>query len=136
MVKREEMAHVLRVVKEMSGLKARQWVRLKRGIFKDDLGEIDFVEPSQNMVHLKLLPRIDYTRNRGVLKNTQTSVSSVLDFSKLGFEKKLQVLLAGCCWCRLLCLHCCLVMMMMVIGVGDDNIASNSTASLVEIHFY
>lgn len=27
--------------------------------------QVDWVDLSQNMVHLKLLPRIDYTRKRG-----------------------------------------------------------------------
>jgi len=33
--------------------------------------QVDYVEPSQNVVHLKLLPRIDYTRHRGALKSMQ-----------------------------------------------------------------
>lgn len=38
------------------------------GIFKDDLAQVDFVDPSQNSVHLKLIPRIDYNRMRGALR--------------------------------------------------------------------
>jgi len=33
--------------------------------------QVDYVEPSQNVVHLKLLPRVDYTRHRGALKSVQ-----------------------------------------------------------------
>ncbi len=40
MVPIKEMTDVLRVVKETSGLKSKQWVRLKRGIFKDDLAQV------------------------------------------------------------------------------------------------
>lgn len=40
MVPIREMTDVLRVVKEQSGLKPKQWVRLKRGIFKDDLAQV------------------------------------------------------------------------------------------------
>ncbi|KAK3101764.1 hypothetical protein FSP39_006184 [Pinctada imbricata] len=71
MVPIKEMTDVLRVVKEVATLKAKAWVRLKRGLYKDDLAQVDYVEPAQNIVHLKLLPRIDYTRKRGVLKYPQ-----------------------------------------------------------------
>lgn len=68
MVAIKEMTDVLRVVKEQTGLKRKQWVRLKRGIFKDDLAQVDYVDTSQNNVSLKLLPRIDYSRMRGALR--------------------------------------------------------------------
>ena len=68
MVPIKEMTDVLKVVKETANLKPKQWVRLKRGVFKDDLAQIDYVEPSQNMVHVKLIPRVDYTKPRGVLR--------------------------------------------------------------------
>ena len=68
MVPIKEMTDVLRVVKEQVGLKPKQWVRLKRGVFKDDLAQVDYVDMAQNQVHLKLLPRIDYSRFRGALR--------------------------------------------------------------------
>lgn len=40
MVPIKEMTDVLRVVKEMAHLREKQWVRLKRGIFKDDLAQV------------------------------------------------------------------------------------------------
>lgn len=43
MVSRNEMPDVLRVIKETAHLKVKQWVRLKRGIFKDDLAQVRFV---------------------------------------------------------------------------------------------
>lgn len=72
MVPIKEMTDVLRVVKEQAGLKAKQWVRLKRGIYKDDIAQVDYVDLAQNQVHLKLLPRIDYTRPRGALRTAQS----------------------------------------------------------------
>lgn len=69
MVPITEMTDVLRVTKEQTGLKPKQWVRLKRGVYKDDLGQIDYVDLAQNQVHLKLLPRIDYTKMRGAMKD-------------------------------------------------------------------
>ncbi len=40
MVPLNEMTDVMRVVKEQVGLKAKQWVRIKRGVFKDDLAQV------------------------------------------------------------------------------------------------
>ena len=72
MVPIKEMTDVLRVVKEQVGLKPKQWVRLKRGVFKDDLAQVDYVDMAQNQVSLKLLPRIDYTRLRGALRTSSS----------------------------------------------------------------
>ena len=69
MVPISEMTDVLRVTKEQVGLKPKQWVRLKRGLYKDDIAQIDYVDLAQNQVHLKLLPRIDYQRMRGALRD-------------------------------------------------------------------
>ncbi|CAG7786018.1 unnamed protein product, partial [Allacma fusca] len=69
MVPITEMTDVLRVTKEQVGLKPKQWVRLKRGLYKDDIAQIDYVDLAQNQVHLKLLPRIDYQRMRGALRD-------------------------------------------------------------------
>ncbi len=83
MVPFKQMTDVLRVVKEQVGLKSKQWVRLKRGLFKDDLAQVDYVDVAQNMVSLKLIPRIDYSRPRGALR---TSASD--DASKKALKKK------------------------------------------------
>jgi transcription elongation factor SPT5 len=80
MVPIKEMTDVLRVVKEQTGLKVKQWVRLKRGLYKDDIAQVDYVDLAQNQVHLKLLPRIDYTRFRGALRSTQT-VSKIVVYN-------------------------------------------------------
>ncbi|KAL9705559.1 hypothetical protein quinque_009077 [Culex quinquefasciatus] len=72
MVPIKEMTDILKVVKEQTGLKPKQWVRLKRGIYKDDIAQVDYVDLAQNQVHLKLLPRIDYTRLRGALRTTSS----------------------------------------------------------------
>lgn len=72
MVPIKEMTDVLKVVKDQSTLRSKQWVRLKRGLYKDDIAQVDYVDLAQNQVHLKLLPRIDYTRLRGALRTTQS----------------------------------------------------------------
>ena len=52
MVPIKEMTDVLRVVKEAAGLKVKQWVRIKRGVFKDDLAQVDYVDVASNQVTL------------------------------------------------------------------------------------
>lgn len=71
MVPIKEMTDVMRVIKDQVKLKSGCWVRLKRSIFKDDIAQVDYVTSAQNSVHLKLIPRIDYTRMRGALRNTE-----------------------------------------------------------------
>ena len=75
------MTDVMKVVKEAANLKPKQWVRLKRGVFKDDLAQIDFVEPSQNQVHVKLIPRIDYSKLRGHLRGSRDVSGYCSDWS-------------------------------------------------------
>jgi transcription elongation factor SPT5 len=71
MVPVNEMTDVLRVVKDgaSSHLKQGSWVRIKRGIYKDDIAQVDYVDTSRNKVVLKMLPRVDYSRKRGPLKD-------------------------------------------------------------------
>lgn len=73
---KQEMTDVLNVVKAETGLKPKQWVRLRRGQYKDDIAQVDYVDMAQNQVHLKLLPRIDYTRLRGALRTNQPEADS------------------------------------------------------------
>jgi len=78
MVPISEMTDVLRVTKEQAGLKPKQWVRLKRGIYKDDLAQIDYVDLAQNQCHLKLLPRIDYNRARGAKRDPKQVLFKII----------------------------------------------------------
>lgn len=43
MVPIREMTDVMKVVKEVVSVKPKQWVRLKRGIYKDDLAQVYIV---------------------------------------------------------------------------------------------
>ena len=65
MVPTNQMKDVLRVIKTTQQLKPGMWVRLKRGIYKDDLAQVDYVEAAQNQVSVKMIPRIDYNKPRG-----------------------------------------------------------------------
>lgn len=71
MVPISEMIEVLKVAKDTSNLKVGQWVRLKRGLYKDDLAQVDYVDMAQNQIHLKLIPRVDYSRKRGTLRDKE-----------------------------------------------------------------
>ncbi|XP_065199636.1 transcription elongation factor SPT5-like isoform X2 [Planococcus citri] len=71
MVPIKEMTDILRVAREKVGLKPRQWVRIKRGLYKDDIAQVDYVDIAQNRVSLKLLPRIDYTIPSKALRAVQ-----------------------------------------------------------------
>ena len=44
MVPIKEMTDVMRVVKETANLKPKQWIRLKRGVFKDDLAQVQYLD--------------------------------------------------------------------------------------------
>lgn len=47
MVPIKEMTDVLKVVKEVANLKPKSWVRLKRGIYKDDIAQVPGREGGQ-----------------------------------------------------------------------------------------
>ena len=66
MVPIKEIPDVLRVLKDVVRLKPGTWVRLKRTLLKVDLAQVESVDTAQSNVTLKLIPRIDYTRRRGV----------------------------------------------------------------------
>ena len=53
MVPIREMTDVMRVVKETSGVKRGSWVRIKRGIFKDDVAQV-------SARHVKFTEEIHY----------------------------------------------------------------------------
>ncbi|CAK9291026.1 unnamed protein product [Gordionus sp. m RMFG-2023] len=89
MVPINEMVDVLKVVKEIRSLKPKTWVRLRRGIYKDDIAQVNFVEHGQNIANLKLVPRIDYKRNRGVLRHLNTP-NSTSDPTATNASKKSQ----------------------------------------------
>lgn len=42
MIPTKEMSDVLKVLKEVTNLKSKMWVRLKKGLYKDDLAQVIF----------------------------------------------------------------------------------------------
>ncbi|KAL5255685.1 hypothetical protein ACHWQZ_G011050 [Mnemiopsis leidyi] len=71
MVPINEMADVLKVVSEPMAIKTHSWVRIKRGVYRDDLAQIDYVEHNQNKVVCKMLPRIDYKKVKSMYKDRE-----------------------------------------------------------------
>ncbi|KHJ40729.1 Supt5 repeat protein [Trichuris suis] len=76
MVPISEMPDVLNVVKDLQALKPGVFVRLKRTMFRDDLAQVDWVDLAQKVVHLKLIPRIDYTRMRGSRRTADATANA------------------------------------------------------------
>jgi transcription elongation factor SPT5 len=65
MVPIKGMTDILRVVKTSYGIQKGSWVRVKRGVYRDDLAKVEHCDTTQNTVTLKLIPRIDYSKKRG-----------------------------------------------------------------------
>jgi len=62
----KEMTSVLRVVKKNVELKRDGWVRVKRGTYRNDIGQIQEIDQQRRRVVVKLIPRLDFS----VLKST------------------------------------------------------------------
>ncbi|CAF2664980.1 unnamed protein product [Rotaria sp. Silwood2] len=83
------MTDILRVVKTTYRIKKKgSWVHVKRGIYRDDLAKVKHCDMIQNMVTLKLIPRIDYTKKRGELRRTSNDQSDIVPEQHQGFKKK------------------------------------------------
>ena len=88
MVPIKGMTDILRVVKTADGIKKGSWVRVKRGIYRDDLAKVEQCDKIQNMVTLKLIRRIDYTRKRGGPRGTSNDQSDIVPEPHQTFKKK------------------------------------------------
>ncbi|CAF1287656.1 unnamed protein product [Rotaria sp. Silwood1] len=62
MVSIKKMTDILRVVNTTYGIKKGSWIRVKRGIYRDNLAKVEHCNVIQNMVTIKVIPRIDYTK--------------------------------------------------------------------------
>lgn len=90
-VPKDEMPQVMKTTKAKVGLRAKQFVRIAKGLFKGDLAEIVMIDSGKDMVHVKLFPRIDYTKTRGLPKAEQMAGNSRKIFNKppqKAFESK------------------------------------------------
>ncbi|KAI6202252.1 Micro-fibrillar-associated protein 1 containing protein [Aphelenchoides besseyi] len=87
MVPLGEMVDTLKVVKNVPKLKVGDYVRLKRTMYKGDLAQVDWIEVARNQVHLRLLPRIDYKKKRGFLKDSQNDDDEYGDEELSTFKK-------------------------------------------------
>ncbi|OQV17540.1 Transcription elongation factor SPT5 [Hypsibius exemplaris] len=64
LIRISEMTDVLKIVKAVPRLKERQWVRIERGIYKDDAAQVEFVDETASSISLRIIPRIDYAHLR------------------------------------------------------------------------
>lgn len=66
MVPIKEMTDVLKVVKEVANLKPKSWVRLKRGIYKDDIAQVggDGAAEWAVFIYAALLPFHSLSKNQ------------------------------------------------------------------------
>lgn len=69
MVPIAEMVDTLKVVKNIPTLKPGAYVRLVKTQYKGDLARVDSVDVASNRVYLILVPRIDYTKMRGGMRD-------------------------------------------------------------------
>lgn len=88
MIPIKEMTDILRVVKPANAITKGSWVRVKRGIYRDDLAKVEQCDMAQNLVILKLIPRIDYSRKRGVTKTNPKDQSDIVPEPHNSFKKK------------------------------------------------
>jgi transcription elongation factor SPT5 len=89
MVPIKGMTDILRVVKTSYGIKKGSWVRVKRGIYRDDLAKVEHCDMAQNTVTIKLIPRIDYTKKRGGgSRGPSNDQSNIVPEPHQNFKKK------------------------------------------------
>lgn len=88
MVPIKGMTDILRVVKTSFGIKKGSWVRIKRGIFRDDLAKVEQCDMAQNTVLVKLIPRIDYAKKRGGPRGAASDRSGIVPESNPMIKKK------------------------------------------------
>ena len=89
MVPIKGMTDILRVVKTTSAIKKGSWVRIKRGMYRDDLAKVEYCDTAQNLVTVKLIPRIDYSRKRGESsRNSANDQSNIVPEPRQNFKKK------------------------------------------------
>ncbi|CAF1071659.1 unnamed protein product [Rotaria magnacalcarata] len=88
MVPIKGMTDILRVVKTTYGIKKGSWVRVKRGVYRDDLAKVEQCDMVQNLVTLKLIPRIDYSRKRGGPRGISNDQSNIVPEPHQAAKKK------------------------------------------------
>ena len=66
----EEMTDVLKVIKKSDKLKKNDFVRLTKGLYKNDLAQVyRFIEGKENYVMIRLIPRLDIKGEKELMDN-------------------------------------------------------------------
>ncbi|TKR68130.1 hypothetical protein L596_024159 [Steinernema carpocapsae] len=68
MVPLSEMQDTMKVIRYKPQVRKGDFVRLAKTMYKGDLAQVDWVNGPENKINLKLIPRIDYTKKRGALR--------------------------------------------------------------------
>jgi transcription elongation factor len=58
-----EMTSIFNIVRKTNTLKVGQWVRMKNGVYRGDLGRIETRPNARGQVVVRLIPRVDYAEN-------------------------------------------------------------------------
>ncbi|KAI6242257.1 Transcription elongation factor SPT5 [Aphelenchoides fujianensis] len=85
----DQMVDTLKVVKKTPNLKADDYVRVTRTMYKGDLAQVDWVDVAQNQVCLRLLPRIDYKKKRAAKQESQSEDEDTKDVELAIFKQAL-----------------------------------------------
>lgn len=88
MVPIKGMTDILRIVKTNHGIRKGLWVRVKQGIYRDDLAKVEDVDHTQNLATLKLIPRVDYSRSRSSKGANEKDSSNIVPELNSNFKKK------------------------------------------------
>eukprot|EP00762_Andalucia_godoyi_P007256 ANDGO_08112.mRNA.1 Transcription elongation factor SPT5 len=59
MVKEEDMARILHVVSQSTSVQPGAFVRVRRGVYKNDLGQVLDVHPESDSLTVRIVPRLD-----------------------------------------------------------------------------
>lgn len=60
LVRIEEMTEAVKIQTKVSTIRQKQWVRIKSGVYKNDLAYVVDIRDQATQVDVKLLPRLDY----------------------------------------------------------------------------
>ena len=61
-IRLQDMISMLRIPKSVTTVEEGSWVRVKRGVYSADLGQVHRVDESKGKVWIKLIPRIDLNK--------------------------------------------------------------------------
>lgn len=67
-----EMVPALKVRKQAASISIGQWVRVKRGIYKEDIGQVISVMDQGTQITLRLVPRLDFSGQKTIFGRSKS----------------------------------------------------------------